>query len=248
MAKLVEIWRHPIKSHGREFLENVKLTKGQTMPWDRAWAVAHENSNVDGRNWVPCQNFSRGAKAPMLAAISATWDENAHKMTLKHPELPDFVFNPDNAEDQKRFLKWESPLIPDDRAQSRHLVSATERGMTDTDYASISIGNFSSHRTIEQKFGRKLSHHRWRCNLWLEGLAPWEEFDWVGKEISIGSVTFEVRERVQRCLATTSNPDTGKRDADILGTLETWGHRDFTVYAVPKNDGIISIHDPLIGQ
>ena len=247
MAKLVEIWRHPIKSHGREYLENVQLTSGRTLPRDRAWAVTHEKSDVDGSKWVPCQNFSRGSKAPRLAAITTIWDESAHKMTLQHPDLPDLVFDPDNAKDKKRFIDWELPLIPENRAQSARLVSASERGMTDTDYSSISIGNLSSHRAVEQKFGRKLSHLRWRCNLWLEGLAPWEEFDWIGKEISIGPVTFEICERVQRCLATTSNPDTGRRDADILGTLETWGHCDFTVYAVPKNDGTISIDDPVSG-
>ena len=247
MAKLVEIWRHPIKSHGREYLERVCLTAGNTLPWDRAWAVTHEKSDADGTKWVPCQNFSRGSKAPLLAAISTVWDEANHKMTLKHPDLPTFDFDPDNVEDQKRFIEWESSLIPDDRAQSNRLVSATERGMTDTDYASISIGNLSSHRTIEQKFGRNLSHNRWRCNLWIEGLTPWEEFGWIGKEISIGSVTFEICERVQRCMATTSNPETGRRDADILGILDTWGHRDFTVYAIPQNDGIISVQDTVSG-
>jgi len=165
MANLTEIWRHPIKSHGREYLEKVDLTRGKTLPWDRVWAVTHEKSDVDGSKWVPCQNFSRGSKAPMLAAISAIWDENSNKMILKHPDFSDLFFNPDDSEDQKRFIEWENRLIPGDRAQSSRLVNARERGMTDTDYASISIGNFSSHRTVEQKLGRKLSHHRWRCNL-----------------------------------------------------------------------------------
>ena len=111
MAKLVEIWRHPIKSHGREYLESVCLTAGKTLPWDRAWAVTHEKSDADGTKWVPCQNFSRGSKAPLLAAISTVWDEANHKMTLKHPDLPNFVFDPDNVEDQKRFIEWELSLI-----------------------------------------------------------------------------------------------------------------------------------------
>ena len=45
---VTEIWRHPVKSHGREALETVTLTAGQTMPGDRVWAVAHEASTADG--------------------------------------------------------------------------------------------------------------------------------------------------------------------------------------------------------
>ena len=48
MIKVVEIWRHPIKSHGREALSTVAVTAGQTLPLDRAWAVAHDQTDVDG--------------------------------------------------------------------------------------------------------------------------------------------------------------------------------------------------------
>ena len=53
------LWRHPIKSHGRESLDHITMTPGQTMPGDRIWAVAHEASKADGSEWVPCNNFSR---------------------------------------------------------------------------------------------------------------------------------------------------------------------------------------------
>ena len=243
MAKLVDIWRHPIKSHGREQLSEVALQAGQTLPWDRAWAVAHEESSSDGSKWVPCLHFSRTSKAPKLAAINAHWEEATQEMTLTHPDLSDLVFNPDDSAQQQLFLEWAGPLIPENRARSARLLRAQERGMTDTDYATISIGNLSSHRAVEQKMGRSLSPQRWRCNLWLDGLAPWEEFDWIGKSITIGDVEFDITEPVERCMATTANPETGLRDADTLGTLETWGHTNFTVYAVVKTDGEIRIGD-----
>ena len=58
--------------------------------------------------------------------------------------------------------------------------------MTDTDYPSISLNSITSHQAVENKFGEKLDIRRWRGNLWLDGLDPWEEFNWVGKTISIG--------------------------------------------------------------
>ena len=46
--KVTQLWRHPVKSHGREALERVTLTAGETLPWDRLWAVAHDSSTADG--------------------------------------------------------------------------------------------------------------------------------------------------------------------------------------------------------
>ena len=65
---VTDIWRHPLKSHGREALDSVTMIAGQTMPGDRVWAVAHDASKADGSQWAPCANFTRGAKAPQLMA------------------------------------------------------------------------------------------------------------------------------------------------------------------------------------
>jgi uncharacterized protein len=63
-------------------------------------------------------------------------------------------------------------------------------------------------------------------------LAPWEEFDLIGREIAIGAVVLQVESRITRCKATCGNPETGRADADTLGALdEGYGHQDFGVYA-----------------
>ena len=85
--------------------------------------------------------------------------------------------------------------------------------------------------------------HRWRGNIWMDGLIPWEEFNWLDKKIRIGTAVLEVVERAARCLATTANPTTGLRDADTLGALNSWGHRDFNVYAQVIENGSINIGD-----
>jgi uncharacterized protein YcbX len=46
-ARLAQIWRHPIKGHGREALPAVTLSAGATLPFDRAWAVAHEAARLE---------------------------------------------------------------------------------------------------------------------------------------------------------------------------------------------------------
>ncbi|EPX86915.1 MOSC domain-containing protein [Salipiger mucosus] len=242
-AGLASIWRHPIKSHGREPLDHVTLEAGQCLPWDRTWAVAHERSGADGSEWAPCANFSRCAKAPQLQAITARLDPAAGQITLSHPDRPGLTFDPDG--DAGTFLDWVRPLMPEDRAPSARIVRARSRGMTDSDFPSVTLCNLASHRAVEQRMGRELSIHRWRGNLWLDGLAPWEEFDWIGRELRIGGATLRVRERTGRCAATMANPETGARDADTLGALKTWGHADFSVRAEVVAGGEIARGDLL---
>ncbi|MDJ1015189.1 MAG: MOSC domain-containing protein [Paracoccaceae bacterium] len=241
-GRLASIWRHPIKGHGFESLDAVDVEAGRTLPWDRRWAVTHEAAKADGSEWAPCANFSRGAKAPALMAIGARSDEAAGLVTLTHPERPDLTFNPE--EDARAFLDWAAPLMPKDRAASARIVRARRRGMTDTDFPSISLAGAASLRALSGKLGRPLDQRRFRANFWVEGLGPWEEFEWVGKTVTIGSVRFSVRERIERCMATTANPKTGRRDADTLGALEDgWGHRDFGVYLVAETSGRVAMGD-----
>jgi uncharacterized protein YcbX len=238
--RLTRICRHPIKAHGREDLASVLLLAGACLPGDRRWAVAHEAAKlVPG--WNPCNNFHRGAKAPSLMAITA--ELNGDSVTLRHPDQAEIIFRPDHAADLPRFLEWVAPLSPTDRAQPTSIVSA-DQGMTDSPFPSISLLSQTSLDTLSAKMGQPLSQDRFRGNLWLEGAAPFAEFDWIGRDIQIGQAVFTIKERITRCRATMTNPTTGVIDADTLGALKsTYGHQDFGIYAVVKIGGMISVND-----
>ena len=237
---LAHICRHPIKGHGREDLASVRLLAGACLPWDRHWAVAHDAARLtDG--WNPCMNFARGAKAPALMAITSTLDEATGTITLSHPTRGEITFRPDDAADLPRFLDWVGPLNPSNRAQPARIVTAG-RGMTDSDFPSVAILSRASLADLSARMGHDLSPHRWRGNLWLDGAAPFAEFDWIGRDIRIGDAVLNIKERITRCKATTVDPDTGISDADTLGALETaYGHQDFGVYATVTTGGTIAL-------
>ena len=240
------LWRHPIKSHGRESLQSVELTAGQTMPWDRTWAVTHEATQHSAKtgDWASCHNFQIGTRIPALAGIWAVLDEDARRITLQHRDLGSLGFHPDRAEDQSRFLDWIAPLCPENRSRPTGIVTAATRGMTDSDYPSISIMTTASHRAVAAPLGGALEPERWRGNIWIDGTAPWEEFDWIGHEITIGGARLRVEEPIERCAHTTANPLTGQRDADTLGTLErSFGHQNFGVYARVIEGGTVRLGD-----
>lgn len=243
---VAEIWRHPIKSHGREALPHVLLSEGRTLPWDRRWAVAHERSCYDhdrAPRWQPCSEFTRIASSPRLQAISCYCVEADNKIVLSHPDLPDLKIDPD--EDGCEFVQWVMAITTRNRALPARLVPAPEQGMTDTDYPSISLINTASHRAVAEALGQDISHLRWRANLVLDGLAPWEERELVGKRVRVGLAELEIRENITRCMATTASTRTGERDADTLGALKRgWDHQEFGVCAVVTKTGNLRQGDP----
>lgn len=243
MTRVTTILRHPLKSHGREVLDRVTLESGQSMPFDRTWAVAHDASSADGSGWVHCANFSRVSKAPSLMAVTSRFDETTGLLTLTHPDKQDLTFDPDASSGE--FIDWVSSLVPQNRALPKRIVKLVGRGFTDSDFPSVTLCNLASHRAVEQQMGQALSIHRWRGNIWFDSEDPWVEFDWIGKDIRIGDCFLTPRERTDRCVATTANPDTGQRDAKTLETLDHWGHRDFSVRAEVKKGGAIEIGDRL---
>ncbi|MCK0137523.1 MOSC domain-containing protein [Aliiroseovarius sp. F47248L] len=246
MAHVAEIWRHPIKSHGREALLNVMLRAGECLPYDRHWAVALEAAKLgDSGQWAPCVNFSRGSKGPLLMALNASFDPVSNTVTLTHPHQPGITINPDLPDVNARFLKWITPLCPPDRAAPARIIKA-DRGMTDTDFPSISLINLASHKAVEEHLSQELSPLRWRGNLQLAGLDAWDEKSWVGKHIRVGEAEMEIREEITRCLATTANTRTGERDADTLGALKQgWGHQEFGVYGYVTKPGIVHVDSPV---
>jgi hypothetical protein len=118
--------------------------------------------------------------------------------------------------------------------------------MTDMPDPFVSIGNRASLRALSQRAGRALDERRFRINLWLEGLAPWEEFDLLGTAFRIGAVPLTGAERIGRCRAPEADPETGRRDVDICRVLdEGWGHTDFGIYATVAAPGEIALGDPV---
>ncbi len=218
------------------------------MPWDRRWAVAHEMSKFDTNapSWQPCGNFSRAAKAPQLQAITASVDLPNQTVTFSHPDLKKLTIDPDCEADSGSFIQWVMPISPPDRALPARLVRAPKRGMTDTDYPSISIINMTSHAAVAQHLGQEISNLRWRGNLIVGAMEPWAELDWVGKSIRVGQAELKVREPITRCMAPAANTKTGERDADILGSLRSgFGHQLMGVYAEVIKTGDIRQGDPV---
>lgn len=218
----------------------VDLTEGRCLPMDRHWAVAHDAAMVMP-GWNPCMNFTRGAKTAALQAINAAWD--GARLTLTHPDLAPLIFDPDSAAGEAAFLDWVRPLHDAGRAGPARLVNAG-RGMTDTEFESISILNLASNAALSAQIGAELGLDRWRANLWLDGMAPWAECDLLGRDLTLGGARLRVVEPIGRCRATMVDCATGQIDHDTLAALKAArGDTNFGVYATVVQSGPIRTGD-----
>jgi len=238
-ARLAAIWRHPVKGVGAEPLESVPLTEDRPIPGDRAFAILTGEAR-DAGGWQRCVNFARGCYAPGLMAVTAETGERA--TTFRHPDLPEITLDP--ATEGARLVEWIAPLYPPARPQPRELIAAPATGMADVEFPSISILGTGSLDALSVAAGVPLDQRRFRGNLWIEVLAPFEEFDWVGRRIALGDAELEVVDRIGRCRATEANPATGARDVDTLRLLrDSFGHTDFGIYARVTRGGTIRAGD-----
>lgn len=244
MSKVVAIWRHPVKSHGREALERVALTQEQSMPYDRVWAVAHEDSKAVVGAWAACVNFNRGAKTPALMAITCELDEASETLRFRHPDRGELSVNLDR--DAAAFLDWVAPLCDPARSAPGAVLRLDARSYTDTDFPSISLCNTASHHALEEIAGHSFAPERWRGNFWLDGAAPWEEAGWIGREARLGTARLRIEEQITRCMATQANTDTGVRDLETLAMLNGLGHQEFGVYARVIASGEVAKGDRLV--
>lgn len=240
MWTLAHIFRHPVKSLGEEALTEVDLSKGKPMPFDRRWAIAHGDAG-DITGWAAPKNFVNQTHVPKLAQITARFQPESHTLHLSHPHRPDIAVRPGSVDGDDALSEWIEPLVEGTTRKPPFLIySIPDVAFTDFEETHISIGSEASRRALSELAGRDLEHIRFRMNLWLEGMVPWEEFDLVGREIEVGDVRLKVIERVERCNATAASPANGTRDVPTTALLhEHLGHKDFGIYAQVVQGGRI---------
>lgn len=240
--QLTDIYRYPIKGMAPESLSFAELEAGQPLAGDRKFALAHRASDYDAADpvWVKRSNFVVVALTPKLANIATQYDDATGVITVTDHQGADHTFSVSKPEDMIRF----GALIENHGGAAQpapyQLAHIPGGNLPDRDTQTLSLQSIASHDAVCASSGIALSQRRWRGNLWCDGLAAWEEFSWVGKEISIGTVRLAVTERIERCAATSANTDSGERDINMPSHLFTqYGHRDFGVLCKILTNGRI---------
>jgi hypothetical protein len=110
----------------------------------------------------------------------------------------------------------------------------------------VSIINQASVEWLEWVSAMTLSGLRFRGNLYVSGLEPWEEFSLTGKTVRIGKTRLKLLRPALRCAATSADPWTGDTSIEVPGMMRHYlGHMFCGIYAKVLEGGDIFEGDHL---
>ncbi len=246
--QIAGIYRYPVKGLSAEVLDRVAVVPGEGLPSDRRYAIAHGATAFDpaAPAWMPKHNFLMLAKNERLAKLETAFDPATGVLTVKRGGKK--VASGDLATPTGRALieQFFGAYLEGETRGSPKVVEAPGHMFSDTAQKVVSIIGLASVADVERVARAAIDPLRFRANIYFSGGKPWEEFDWLDREIAIGDVRLKVRKRIDRCAATTVNPATAERDLQIPRLLQHgFGHIDCGVYAEILNAGEIAQGDAL---
>lgn len=242
------IIRYPVKGLSGEGLERAALEAGGALPQDRRFALAHGASkfNPSDPSWVPKSNFFMLAKDEKLAQLSIAFDEDSEILTIYRKGKQVSRGKITDSVGRTLLEQFLSSFLAGSGRGTPKIVEAPSGTLMDSAAKVVSILNLESVKDLERVTRAPVDPRRFRANVWIEGAPAWQEFDWVGQEISAGGLRMKVVEPIERCAATNVNPDTAERDMNIPLTLRRgFDHICMGVYAEVLSTGEIAVGDTL---
>jgi uncharacterized protein YcbX len=248
-ATLAQLYRFPVKGLHGDPLHTTTLVPGQGIAHDRCFAVARGGTRIDpdAPRWLPKQWFIMLMRDTDLTRVTCRIDVEAASIELAVDGRSPCVAPWGTADGRQRLDAWLNDVLGPRPEGPAHFVTAGETSFTDVPQNCLSLLNLESVRDLGRRMGRNIDPLRFRANLYIDGLPPWREFDWVGQEIRIGEATLRIPSRIPRCAATSVNPATGERDMNIVkGLRAAFGHYDTGVYAEVVRGGCVGLGDVVI--
>jgi len=245
MPVVINIYRYPIKGLSAQPLSRVILESGRPFPADRMLALARPNTPIDVRapKWAKKGMFVMLMLDEVLAQVKTHLDIETMQFTITQGNREILAANLDDEGDCAKVEEYFHRLVPTLRAAPRLVRSPGGHFMDKPDNV-LSLINLATVRSLSEQWGFEINPLRFRANFYIDGARPWEEFDWIGSTLRMGGATFRVDRRNGRCGATNVNPDSGRRDLDIPGSLRAaFGHKDLGVYLVTSEGGAVEAGD-----
>lgn len=251
--RVVDICRYPVKGLSAERLERVALSRGEGLPHDRRFAIAHADVRFDPERpeWLPKTNFLMLMRDEKLARLRTRFDDESGTLTIERDgkrlvraKITEPAGRARIGEFFAAFMADAARGAPKVLEAPGHTFSDASRKPGTNTYKYVSIVNLASVRELERFVGRPVDPIRFRANVYLDGAPAWAEFDWTGREIAVGGARLCVVSPIDRCAATMVNPTTAERDLNVPRALKRgFGHVDMGVYAEVIAGGEVAAGD-----
>jgi uncharacterized protein YcbX len=259
MPRVVALYRYPVKGFTPEARETLTVLDEGRIAGDRVLAIRFADTEAADDVWSKKTGMIALINTPGLARLRLGFDEKALRLCinlagdvladerLDHSgrkriaaAVADYVLSLD-----------ENPLLGQpQRLPLRVVGDGSAPRYHDDEAGRVTLHGRGSLQALAAALGSaEVNELRFRSNIAIDGLAPWEEQRWVGQRVRVGAVEFEVIKPKLRCLATHANPDTGKRDQPILTTLTGAIGQEKPTFAVAMMPtgagGKINVGDPV---
>lgn len=254
-----QLFTHPIKGLTPHPSDRLSLTKGHGIKGDRAFALMFlEEGNSPPPEivpWMDKKHFAVQNDWPGLAVLDCNYDSQNQLLTVCYQGLELLKADTNSQMGRDRisafFTGYLANLKPTKGA--RHPQKAPLRLVGDssgeTRYPDrlpvhISLLSQATLDELSEVAGEKVNVRRFRPNIVLEGMAAWEEFKLVGKQLKLGTATIDISARIGRCINIEVNPETGDRDLPLLSILrDKFGHAQTGILAMVDTDGVVAVGD-----
>jgi uncharacterized protein len=243
--RVAALHRYPVKGLSPERLSRAVLQNGAYFPGDRLFAVENGPSGFDATDpqHQPKIKFLMLMRNEALARLRTRYDDETGILTIEEGGRE--AARGDLATRQGRLAieAFFRTYMPRELRGPPKLLGAPDGfRFTDSRKGFVSLISLASVRAIEDMIGSAVDPLRFRGNVHLEGLAPWAEFDLVGRVLEGASgLRLKITKRIERCAATNVDPATGIRDLEIPAILRRrLGHSDCGVYAEILAGGVLA--------
>lgn len=246
---LKSIYRYPVKGLSAQALDTVALVAGDTIPFDRTYAIENGPGRFDpgSPRHLPKINFLMLMRNGRLAGLETHFDEASRTLTIYRAGGQVARGELTSKLGRQMIEQFLAGYMGSDLRGPPRIVHADGHSFSDVPEKCLHLVNLASIRDLERTLERSIDPLRFRANLYIDGVPPWSEFQWVGEEISIGEARLHVFARTDRCEATNVDPASGARDMAIPAALtRSHGDADFGVYATVVRDGCVKTGDRVL--
>jgi uncharacterized protein len=246
---VASLYRYPVKGLSPEPLQRAVLAPGETLPFDRAYAIENGQGRFDpaAPRHLPKITFLMLMRDERLATLRSQFDDATETLTIFRGGKQVARGQLTTPLGRQLVEQFVGAYMKAELRGAPKIVCAQGHSFSDVTAKCVHIVNLVTVREVERTLGRPVDPLRFRANIHIDGGEPWSEFSWLDKEIAVGATKLRVFARTQRCEATNVDPATGARDMAIPAHLtRTWGHQDFGVYAKVIEGGEIAIGAPVV--
>ena len=244
----------PVKSVSFQTIEKSQIKKDVGIIGDRIFAFAKDLDLEQAKLFEKSPDERKGKwnkvltlkNSPALNKYNFIFKEEKLTLTLKDQEILSIDINQLSEREalSNKIIELENSL-----KEPIVLMKNEELPFFDTSISnkvdfvnSVSLLNIQSINDFQKKIVKKVEISRFRGNICIDGVKPWEEQEWVGKIVKINNVSFKVEKKIPRCVAINLKPQTDDNSLNLLQALKkTYNHFDMGIYLSALDDGKIEV-------